>query len=195
LPDQSTEIDIDLKRLGQEPAAVAALSAALPGYEVESWDKNYPELQTAVGNKDAAMNIFSIIITLIAAIGILNMLLMAVYERTREIGLLGAMGLKPRQIAWLFILEGALIGAVGAVGGVLLGTLINGAFSRVGYDMSSYASITSYMALISGRIYPTLGLDRAMGRALTVLIVSTLAAWIPATEASRREPAQALHHV
>jgi ABC-type lipoprotein release transport system permease subunit len=195
LPDQSTEIDINLKRLGQEPGVVAALSAALPGYEVESWDKNYPELQTAVGNKDAVMNVFSIIITLIAAIGILNMLLMAVYERTREIGLLGAMGLKPRQIALLFILEGALIGAVGAAGGVVLGILVNGAFSRVGYDFSSYASVTDYMALISGRIYPTLGLERAAGRALTVLIVSTLAAWIPATEASRREPAQALHHV
>ncbi len=45
------------------------------------------------------MNIFSVIIMLIAGIGILNLLLMAVYERTREIGLLGAMGLKPRQIA------------------------------------------------------------------------------------------------
>ena len=45
------------------------------------------------------MNIFSVIIVMIAGIGILNLLLMAVYERTREIGLLGAMGLKPRQIA------------------------------------------------------------------------------------------------
>ncbi len=56
-----------------------------------------------------------------AGIGILNLLLMAVYERTREIGLLGAMGLKPRQIALIFILEGALIGVVGAVGGVRAG--------------------------------------------------------------------------
>ncbi len=195
LPGQSTEIDLNLKRLGQEKAVVTALSAALPGYEVESWDRNYPELQTAVNNKDTVMNIFSIIITLIAGIGILNMLLMAVYERTREIGLLGAMGLKPRQIAWLFILEGAMMGAVGAAGGVLLGVIFNGAFSHVGFDFSSYASVTDYMALISGRVYPTLGLERAVGRGLTVLIVSTLAAWIPAVEASRREPAEALHHV
>jgi ABC-type lipoprotein release transport system permease subunit len=195
LPDQSTEIDVNLKKLGEEPAVVAVLAAALPGYEVESWDRNYPELQTAVGNKDAVMNIFSIVITLIAAIGILNMLLMAVYERTREIGLLGAMGLKPRQIALLFILEGALIGAVGVVGGVVLGVAFNAAFGRIGFDMSAYANMTEYMALISGRIYPSLGLERVLGRALTVVIVSTLAAWIPAAEASRREPAQALHHV
>ena len=141
------------------------------------------------------MNIFSVIITLIAGIGILNLLLMAVYERTREIGLLGAMGLKPRQIALLFILEGTLIGAVGAAAGVVFGVAINARLGRVGFDFSSYGNVTDYMALISGRVYPTLGLERAAGRALTVLIISTLAAWIPASEASRREPAQALHYV
>jgi ABC-type lipoprotein release transport system permease subunit len=51
------------------------------------------------------------------------------------------------------------------------------------------------MALISGRVYPSLGLGKIVGRALTVLIITTLAAWIPAREASRREPAQALHYV
>ncbi len=64
------------------------------------------------------MNIFSVIILLIAGIGILNLLLMAVYERTREIGLLGAMGLKPRQISLLFILEGTLMGLVGVAAGI-----------------------------------------------------------------------------
>jgi ABC-type lipoprotein release transport system permease subunit len=51
------------------------------------------------------------------------------------------------------------------------------------------------MALISGRVYPTLGLQSLPGRALTVIIIATLAAWIPAREAARREPAEALHYV
>jgi ABC-type lipoprotein release transport system permease subunit len=51
------------------------------------------------------------------------------------------------------------------------------------------------MALISGRVYPSLGLGKIVWRALTVLIITTLAAWIPAREASHREPAQALHYV
>src|SRR5512146_208356 len=113
LPGQATEVDVNLKRVGLEAGVVAALAPKLPGYEVESWDKNYPELGTAVGNKNFAMNIFSVIIIVIAGIGILNMLLLAVYERTREIGLLGAIGLKPRQIALLFTLEGMMIGLVG----------------------------------------------------------------------------------
>ena len=195
LRGQSTEVQVSLKQLGMEKSVIAAISPALPGYEVESWEQNYPELGTAVNRKDTVMSIFSIIIIMIAGIGILNLLLMAVYERTREIGLLGAMGLKPRQIATLFILEGTMIGVVGALLGVVLGLMINGYLRQVGMDFASYANMTEYMALISGRIYPTLGLDRAVWRVITVIVISTLAAWIPAREASHREPAEALHYV
>jgi len=141
------------------------------------------------------MNVFGVVIIMISGIGILNLLLMAVYERTREIGLLGAMGLKPRQIATLFILEGTLIGVVGVVAGIGLGLILNGIFSQVGMDMSAYSSATEYMSLISGRVYTTLGLSNIVWRGLTVIIISTLAAWIPANEAARREPAEALHFV
>ncbi len=195
LPGQVTEIDVNLERVGMESGVVAALAPKLPGYEVESWDKNYPELATAVNNKSFAMNIFSVIIMVIAAIGILNMLLMAVYERTREIGLLGAIGLKPRQIALLFILEGTLIGLVGVGIGAVLGLALNGSLGVVGLDFSSFTNLTSYMALISGRVYPTLALSSVLTRGITVLIISTLAACIPAVEASGREPAAALHYV
>ena len=101
LRGKSTEVQITLKRVGLESTVIAALAPALPGYEVESWANNYPELGNAVGRKNIVMDIFSVIIIMIAGIGILNLLLMAIYERTREIGLLGAMGLKPRQApAW-----------------------------------------------------------------------------------------------
>src|ERR1700690_544525 len=195
LPNQSTEVDVTLKKLGQENAVVAALTPALPGYEVESWEKNYPELTDAVNQKGAIMNVFSVIITVTAGIGILNLLLMAIYERTREIGLLGAMGLKQREIALVSILEGTMIGLVGVAAGIVLGLALNGSFSVVGMDYSQFSSVTEYMALISGRVYPTLGLGNLFGRALTIVVISTLAAWFPASEAARREPAEALHYV
>ncbi len=195
LRGQSTEVQVNLKNLGQENLVVDALAPVLPGYEVESWDKNYPEIATALTSKNFAMDIFSIIIEAIAGIGVLNLLLMAVFERTREIGLLGAMGLKPRQIATLFVMEGTLIGAVGVVAGVILGVAFNTGFGQVGFDYSAFAGVADYMALISGRVYPSLGLGKLIPRALTVLIITTLAAWIPAREASHREPAQALHYV
>ena len=195
LRGQSTEVQITLERVGLEAGVVAALAPALPGYEVESWAKNYPELGNAVGRKNIVMDIFSVIIIMIAGIGILNLLLMAIYERTREIGLLGAMGLKPRQIATTFILEGTLIGAVGVIAGIAIGLLTNLSLMQIGMDYSQFAGITEYMALISGKVYPTLGTSKLFGRATTILIIAALAALIPAMIASRREPSEALHHV
>jgi putative ABC transport system permease protein len=195
LQGQATEVDLTLKKLGQEASVISALKPALPGYEVESWDKNYPDLKNAIDRKGAVMNVFGVIIIMIAGIGILNLLLMAIYERTREIGLLGAMGLKPRQIATLFILEGTMIGIVGAAAGVAIGLALNGSLGIVGLDYSQFSSLSDYMALVNSRIYPTLGLSNLFSRALTVIIISTLAAWIPASEAARREPAEALHYV
>lgn len=195
LSGQSTEVQITLKKVGTESKVVAALSTVLPGYEVESWANNYPELGNAVGRKNIVMDIFSVIIVGIAGIGILNLLLMAIYERTREIGLLGAMGLKPGQIATTFILEGALIGVVGVFAGVAMGLAINISLQQVGMDYSQFAGITDYMALISGRVYPTLGLNKLFSRAMIMLVIAALAALIPAMIASRREPSEALHHV
>ena len=195
LRGQSTEVQITLKRVGLESAVIAALAPALPGYEVESWANNYPELGNAVGRKNIVMDIFSVIIIMIAGIGILNLLLMAIYERTREIGLLGAMGLKPRQIATTFILEGTLIGVVGVIAGIAIGLMANLSLMQVGMDYSQFAGVTEYMALISGKVYPTLGTSKLFGRATTILIIAALAALIPAMIASRREPSDALHHV
>ena len=195
LRGQSTEVQITLKSVGTEAAVVAALAPQLPGYEVESWANTYPELGNAVGRKNIVMDIFSVVIVMIAGIGILNLLLMAIYERTREIGLLGAMGLKPRQIATTFILEGALIGFVGVIVGVGVGLLTNLSLMQVGMDYSQFAGVTDYMALISGRVYPTLGISKLFMRALIMLVIAALAALIPAIIASRREPSEALHHV
>ena len=191
----ASEVMLILKQIGQERRVIKALKASLPGYVIDSWQTSFPDLESAVGRKNSVMNIFSIIILVIAGIGILNLLLMAVYERTREIGLLGALGLKPRQITTLFLLEGTLMGLVGVVFGVALGLAINALLSRVGFDYSQFSSLTEYTALISGKVYSTLGLERIVQRTVTVLIIATLAAFYPAREAAKKEPAEALHYV
>jgi hypothetical protein len=127
-------------------------------------------------------------IVMIAGIGILNLLLMAVYERTREIGVLGAMGLKPRQISLLFILEGAMIGLVGASAGIVLGLVFNGLLRAVGLDFTAFSSVTEYSALITDKVYPSWGVEKLLEHALTVAVIAALAAVIPAREAAQREP-------
>ena len=79
--------------------------------------------------------------------------------------------------------------------GIFVGVLINGLLRQVGLDFSQYSTLTSYMALISGRIYPGWGFDKLWSRALTVAIISALASFYPAREAAMREPAEALHYV
>ena len=195
LEGESTEVIITLHKLGQEPAVIAALTPLLPDVEIASWETNFPELQAAISTKGSVMNVFSVIILMIAGIGILNLLLMAVYERTREIGLLGAMGMKPRQIGLLFVLEGAMMGLIGAAVGIALGCCSTDCLGKIGLDYSQFANLTEYTALITGRIYPTLGTEQLLGRTLTVVIIAALAALYPALEASRREPAEALHYV
>jgi ABC-type lipoprotein release transport system permease subunit len=191
----STEVAIFLQKLGQEGNVIDSMKPSLPGYEIESFQANYPDLASAINGKNGVMDIFSVIIIAIAGVGILNLLLMAVYERTREIGVLGAMGLKPNQISLLFVLEGIMIGLVGVAAGIVVGLALNGYLMKVGLDFGNMTQAASYMALIKSRAYPTWGIEKLPLRVSMILIISALAALIPAAEAGRREPAEALHFV
>jgi ABC-type lipoprotein release transport system permease subunit len=193
---QANEMVITLKQLGQEPAVMSALRPSLSaGQEINSWEVNYPELQSTIAAKSKSMDVFSFIMVVIVGIGILNLLLMAVYERTREIGVLGAFGVRPGQISSLFLLEGALLGLLGAAVGAALGIGLNAMMGSVGFDYSQFSSMTSYTALISGRVYSSLGLSKLAGHVIMVVVITVLASFYPAWEAAHREPAEALHYV
>jgi ABC-type lipoprotein release transport system permease subunit len=195
LDGQVTEVVISLKQIGQEPPVMDLINASVPGYEVESWETSIPDLKKTMDMKTGVMGVMGVFLLGIAAIGILNLLMMAVFERTREIGIVGALGLKPREITFLFLLEGILIGVMGAVFGAVLGTLINGILGVYGFNYSQFANLTEYTALINGNIYPQMVPLKVLEHALTVAVIAALAALYPAMEASRREPAEALHYV
>ena len=195
LDGQVTEVVISLTQIGLEPGVIDALNRSTPGYEVMSWETSIPDLKKTMDMKTGVMGYLGVFMLGIAAIGILNLLMMAVFERTREIGVIGALGLKPREITFLFLLEGVLIGVMGAVIGAVIGTLINGILGIYGLNYSQFADLTEYTALINGSIYPQLVPLKVLQHAVTVAIIAALAAVYPAVEASRREPAEALHYV
>ncbi len=201
LRDQATEVAVHLEQVGQEPPVVNRLQTALPGYEVDAWDTLDPTTRQMMELEAQVMSLFGLIILLIAGVGILNLMLMAVFERTREIGVLAAMGLKRWETVVLFLLEGVLIGLLGALVGSLLGGAIAAYFGRVGLDfMALYGGMDvgefgELIGLMGDRIYFRIGIDVLLGRALTVAIIATLASLYPAWQASRREPAEALHYV
>ncbi len=88
-----------------------------------------------------------------------------------------------------------MIGLVGIAVGIVFGLALNGYLMKVGLDFGNLSSAASYMALMQSRAYPTWGVEKLPMRASIILIISALAALIPAFEAGQREPAEALHFV
>ncbi|MEA3335946.1 MAG: FtsX-like permease family protein [Chloroflexota bacterium] len=196
LRDEVTEVTINLDTIGKEASVIAALQAALPGYEIDSWDTLRPEIRETITTKLAFTSVFGLIVIFIASIGILNIQLMAVFERTREMGVLAALGMKGRQIMGLFMLEGTMIGVVGAVIGCVLGVALLALVGQKGIDYSFASDIGGEMiALMGDRIYPSITLSDVISRGITVTIIVMIASLYPAWQASRKEPAEALHHV
>lgn len=192
---QVTEIAIALNSIGSELPVVQRLQAALPGREVASWMELNPDLLSTYAIGEQMIDVFALIVLLIAGIGILNLMLMAVFERTREIGLLAAMGLKSRHILGLFVLEGAFIGIVGAVVGCALGAAVSLLVGINGIDLAMANSAGQVTALLGSRLYPVLSADALLRRGITVIIIAALAALYPAWQAAHREPAESLHYV
>lgn len=122
-------------------------------------------------------------------------MLMAVFERTREMGILAALGMKGWQLMGLFLLEGTLIGAVGAVIGCILGGAVVWMVAQVGIDYSVASGMGEITALMSDRLYPSITILDVIWRGIAVMIIAALASLFPAWQASRQEPAQALHYV
>lgn len=195
LRGQATEVAIFLNDVGTEDHVLAALQAQLPSDEVDSWATLRPEIQQTMKTKLATSSFIGIVILLIAGIGILNLMLMAAFERTREMGVLTALGMKGRQVMGLFLLEGACIGVVGALIGCALGALLIGWTGQVGIDVGFSSGLGEISALLGDRLYPSITPADLLSRGLLVIVIASLASLYPAWQASRQEPAQALHHI
>lgn len=195
LREQVTEVAILLQKVGQEGTVMPALAAALPGYEVDSWTTLHPEIEETLQMKGLFTTILGFIVLLIASIGILNLMLMAVFERTREMGVLAALGMKGRQVMWLFLFEGALIGVVGAALGCAAGFGLVWAVGQVGIDFGSVANMGEVTAMMGSRLYPSIKPVTVVINGLAVVLIAALASFYPAWHASRQEPAAALHHI
>lgn len=195
LRDMATEAVVFLHSVGGEDALLADLQRDLPGYEVDTWQTLRPEIRQTLETKLAFTSFIGLVVLLIAGIGILNLMLMAAFERTREMGVLAALGMKGRQIMGLFLLEGALIGVVGAAIGCTLGWLLVGVLSRVGIGFPTVSGMGEAISLIGDRLYPSVTPIDVISRGLLTVAITALAALYPAWHASRAEPAVALHHV
>jgi putative ABC transport system permease protein len=134
-----TEINLRLPERGDADALAAALESDLagvaPGLEVKSWRDLAEDYLAFAGMKKSASNIILILVFIIAAVGISNTMIMAINERTKELGMMRALGMKDSQIRLAFLLEAGGIGFIGAAMGVVLGVVLSYWIVTRGVDM------------------------------------------------------------
>ncbi len=172
----------------------AATQKAWPDLSTRSWYEIAPDVQQMETLSQASMLFFILAIIGVATFIILNTLLMSVYERTREFGLLGAMGLKPKKIIHLILAESAMLAGLSAVLGTGLGLLGHWYLASVGLPME--ISEGEGFVLSGVALDPVVrGILTAQGvwvPVLTVMTVSLLGGIWPAWRAGRLDPVDAL---
>ncbi len=137
-------------------------------------------------------NIIYIFLVLLASIVVINTMIMIVKERTKEIGMMSALGLENRQILQLFLFEGGIMGIVGSIIGSLSGSLINSYLSATGIDFSSALSGFSSDIIINSIIYPVSSPANTVFAFILGVFIVIIACIIPASRAAKLEPTEAM---
>lgn len=158
-----------------------------PLFEVHSWELLTP-FSTIARMIDMMTFFIKLMLIAIVLISIMNVMIMAVYERIREIGTIAAIGTLPGKILSLFVIEGFCLGVAGAFTGVLAGLAINAVInvSKITFNFGQQKGL-----LLQANIDPA----SILVISATVVIVSVIASLQPAFKASRMEPIKALRHV
>ncbi len=136
-----------------------------------------------------AMTVVAVVALLVAALGIMNTMLMSVLERVREIGIMKAVGARNSHIQLMFLIEGALIGLVGG----LLGLLLSWTATFPG-DVWVRSTVESGLSIKLQESIFTFPWWLLVGAPAFACLVTTLAAYYPARRAARIDPVKALRH-
>jgi ABC-type lipoprotein release transport system permease subunit len=180
-------IFIMLKDQSQTDAVVAVLQN--PGLQILTWSTMNAIILQTESLSESYMSLFYLIVLAITASVVVNTLIMAVFERTREIGILAALGMKGRRILAMFLTESSILAVGGILIGLALGLLIVSYFSTIGFYIGNFG-ISGF--LIGNTIYAKLTLNDAVNLSIVSFVVTVLAGLIPAVIASRMEPIVAL---
>ncbi|MDH3547918.1 MAG: FtsX-like permease family protein [Gammaproteobacteria bacterium] len=176
-----------------EPVYEKVSAAVDDSVKVSRWTEVDTYLGTMLGVMDGFMLIWVIVIFLALSFGLVNTLVMAVFERVREIGLMLALGMKPMSILGQIIIESMMLLAVGLlIGDVLAYVTVKPLES--GVDISIVAKGMEMFGA-SSILYPKLYMDDVILSNVVVLVLGFLASLSPAWRASRYEPVEAITKV
>jgi len=197
LQNRETEAVVLLNSSLGVPAAQQALESKLSGEHVEvlTWYQVEPFLLQFIQLDDAFFYIIVIIFFVVISIGILNTIMMSVFERVREFGVMMALGTKPRQIVKMVVEEAFVLALVGAVIGSAIGISASLYFATEGMNLSAWAEGAAALGMTTTVVYTKLTAANVVISNLAVLAVVVLVGLYPALHASRLRPVEAIRHV
>jgi putative ABC transport system permease protein len=199
--EQTTHVNARLADRDDTAAFVEAAlggeagAARFPGAEGVTWQTETAELARLQDIRQKIMQVLAFILLAMAATGIANTILMAAYERIREVGTLRALGMTRGGVVRLFVLEGALLGLVGATIGTVIGAGLVAYWTRVGIDLSpmmegSGDSMSNFP--ISTTLYMSTDVTQTVVGFLFGLGIAVFASVYPAFAATWLAPAEAV---
>lgn len=180
LPGGATGVDLGLRDVWTAQALAEELRRQLP-YKIESWQESNVQLVTALNAQSISTMLIRVVVVIVVVLGMASVLVVSVVQKRREIGILRAMGATRGQVLRVFLLQGAVVGAAGAVLGLLLARAMIFLF-------------THFVRGSDGQPLFVIGLPLSLALQLGVLAIAcgVLAAVMPARRAAAMDPAQAI---
>lgn len=193
-----TAIQIKLKDYNQAAKVVSLLENAFPRHQfsVKTWEQKQGPLLAAVDIESAILNVLLFLIIAVAGFGILAIFFMIVVEKTRDIGILKALGASSQGVMSIFLLYGLGLGMVGSGVGVGIGLL----FVRYINEIEAFLAIVTGRKVFDERIYYFPTIPTAVNAftvtwvAVGAVAIAVMASILPARRAARLHPVQALRY-
>lgn len=173
----------------------AALAASLPAnLKVSTWKEAMPSLASVISLNDSVLLMISLVLFIVIAMGIVNVLLIGVFERTREFGVMIALGTTPRQLRSVVLMESSLLAVTATALGTVLGLVFVAYHHWKGFDLSPFIGerTTVDNFKLEFVIFPIVEFSAYVKSVLATLFFVLVAGVYPAFRASRLNPIDAM---
>jgi ABC-type lipoprotein release transport system permease subunit len=194
----ATEIDIFIpedKETAKEVLSIGKILASVSDdVKVYSWEELAKDYLAISEAKRGGSSTILFLVFIIAAVGISNTMLMAMYERTRELGMMRALGMPDRQIRWSFLIEAGGIGLIGSIIGVLLGVLFNFYLVNVGINYGMMLRDIDIGYRIQNILRGTWSFKSIIVAFISGIVLSMLVAFLPTRKALKMDIPSCLRH-